>query len=111
MNHHPDTFVTVTRVGTTDENKDAILGHLRDIVALDADEPGTLIQSVQVSRDDPNELWIYEVWASQAALEDHRKNGAAVRARLQPLLTGPFDVHTCTPLFGHGVDFEAILGT
>ena len=110
MTQHPDAFVTITKVVTDPGNTAAVLDILREIVALDADEPGTLVQAVQFDRADPSIIWLYEVWASAQALQAHRANGAAQRGRLAPLVSAPFAVHECTPLFGHGLDLEAIAG-
>ena len=109
MAQHPDAFVTITKVITEPANVPAVLGLLRGIVALDAGEPGTLVQTVQSDRAVPSVIWLYEVWASPQALEAHRVNGAVLRERLAPLISGPYEVHTCTPLFGHGLDLEEIV--
>jgi quinol monooxygenase YgiN len=106
---HPDAFVTITKVVTEPVNTAAVLGILREIVALDAGEPGTLVQTVQVDRAAPSVIWLYELWASAEALEAHRVNGAGPRARLAPLISGVYEVHACTPLFGHGLDLEAMV--
>ena len=108
MSSHPDAFVTITKVVVSPGRADAVVEILREIVALDADEPGTLVQTVQLDRADPDVVWLYEVWASADALREHRANGAAQRARLAPLVGAPFEVHECSPLFGHGVDLAAI---
>jgi quinol monooxygenase YgiN len=108
VSSHPDAFVTITKVVAGPGRAAAVLEILREIVALDADEPGTLVQTVQLDRADPGVVWLYEVWASADALREHRANGAAQRARLAPLVGAPFEVHECSPLFGHGVDLEAI---
>ena len=110
MSPHPDAFVTITKVVTEPGNTAAVLDILREIVALDADEPGTLVQAVQLDRGDPSIVWLYEVWASAQALQAHRANGAAQRERLAPLVGAPFEVHECAPLFGYGLDLEAITG-
>lgn len=109
MTQHPDAFVTITKVITKPGNTAAVLGILREIVALDADEPGTLVQAVQVDRADPSVVWVYELWASAQALQAHRANGVAQRERLAPLVSAPFEIHECAPLFGHGLDLEAIV--
>jgi quinol monooxygenase YgiN len=105
---HPDTFVTITRVVTEPGNTAAVLDLLREIVVLDEDEPGTLVQTIQTDYADPAVIWLYEIWASSEALEAHRANGAVQRARLAPLISAPYEVHVCTPLFGHGLDLEAM---
>ena len=110
MTQHPDAFVTITRVVTEPGTTAAVVAILREIVALDADEPGTLIQAVQLDRADPSVVWLYELWASAQALQAHRANGAAQRERLAPLVGAPFEVHECMPLFGHGLDLQAITG-
>jgi quinol monooxygenase YgiN len=106
---HPDAFVTITKVIVEPASAAAVLDVLREIVALDAHEPGTLVQTVQLDRADPCVFWVYEVWASPQALREHRANGAAQRERLAALVSAPFEVHECSPLFGHGLDLEAIV--
>lgn len=106
---HPDAFVTITKVVIGPADTDAVLEILREIVLLDADEPGTLVQTVQRDRADPGVLWVYEVWASALALEEHRVNGAAQRERLAALDGVTFEVRECSPLFGYGLDLEAIV--
>jgi quinol monooxygenase YgiN len=108
VTRHPDAFVTITRVVTEPGNTAAVLDILREIVVLDAGEPGTLVQTIQVDRADPAIIWLYEIWASADALEAHRANGATQRARLAPLVSVPYEVHACAPLFGHGLDLEAM---
>jgi quinol monooxygenase YgiN len=109
MTQHPDASVTITKVVTEPGNTAAVLDILREIVVLDAGEPGTLVQTVQVDRADTSVIWLYEVWASAEAREAHRANGAAQRQRLAPLISAPYEVHECAPLFGHGLDLEAIV--
>lgn len=109
VSQHPDAFVTITRVVTEPGTTAAVLGVLREIVALDAGEPGTLVQTVQADRADPAVIWLYEVWASADARQAHRANGAAQRDRLASLVSAPYEVHECGPLFGHGLDLEAMV--
>ncbi|MDV6271151.1 putative quinol monooxygenase [Rhodococcus globerulus] len=109
MAHHPDAFVTLTRVSVELSHRDAVLQILREIVELDAGEPGTLVQTVQVDSARPGDIWLYELWASRAALDYHRENGSALRTRLAPLVSAPFEVVSCEPLFGHGLDLEALI--
>jgi quinol monooxygenase YgiN len=109
MAQHPDALVTITKVVTEPAGTAAVLGILREIVVLDAGEPGTLVQTVQVDREAPSVIWLYEVWASAEALEAHRVNGTGPRERLASLISAPYEVHACAPLFGHGLDLEAML--
>lgn len=106
---HPDAFVTLTRVVTVDEHRDELLDLLRQVVALDATEPGTIVQTIQAVESDPNVIWLYELWASQQALDEHRRNGEPLRSQIFPLTT-ELEVVTCAPLFGHGLDLEALTG-
>jgi quinol monooxygenase YgiN len=105
---HPHSFVTLTRFVTDASHRDELLDLLREVVALDKTEPGTLVQTVQTSQDDPNEIWLYELWSSPEALDEHRRNGEQLRSRIFPLATEEVRVIICTPLFGHGLDLEAI---
>ncbi|MFC0449942.1 MULTISPECIES: putative quinol monooxygenase [Rhodococcus] len=109
MVHHPDAFVTLTRVTVDDANRDAVLEILREIVALDATEPGTLVQTVQVDEENDQHVWLYELWASPHDRDLHRDNGAELRGRLAPLISVPFEVITCRPLFGHGLDLARLV--
>jgi quinol monooxygenase YgiN len=101
-------FVTITRVVAAAGRGAEIVDLLREIVARDADEPGTLVQTVQLEHGSPDVIWLYEVWAGATALDAHRANGLDLRERLFPLVAGPLDVTTCQPLFGHGLDLARL---
>jgi quinol monooxygenase YgiN len=104
-------FVTITRVVATAGRGADIVDLLREIVARDADERGTLVQTVQLEQGCPDVIWLYEVWAGTAALEAHRVNGLDLRDRLFPLVAEPIEVTTCQPLFGHGLDLARLVGS
>jgi quinol monooxygenase YgiN len=104
-------FVTITRVVASPGRGPDIVALLGEIVARDADEPGTLVQTVQVERGAPDVIWLYELWADSAAHEAHRRNGLDLRERLFPLVAEPLTVTTCEPLFGHGLDLAHLTDT
>jgi quinol monooxygenase YgiN len=102
-------FVTIVRAVAHPGKGPELIERLREVVERDAGEPGTLAQTIQVEQGSPDVVWCYEVWASVTALEEHRINGADIRDRIAPLIAEPYQVITCTPLFGHGVDLAELV--
>src|SRR4051794_23296279 len=95
--------ITTGRIDPT--RRQQTLAIFREILVLDEQEPGTLIHAFHTDHDDPGRLWVYELWQSMEALEEHRRNQVAVRQRLAPLVPVPFELYYCDPLFAKGVDF------
>jgi quinol monooxygenase YgiN len=98
-------FATITTGRFAPGRRQEAIGVLARMVELDRSEPGTLVQAFHIDRSDPDVLRVYELWASPAALEAHRRNGAHLRAELGPLIVGDFEVHACAPLFAKGIEF------
>jgi len=42
--------------------------------AIAGEEPGRVVFALHRSRDDPNELWIYETWESEEAVGAHESS-------------------------------------
>jgi quinol monooxygenase YgiN len=101
-----DVFATFTTGRFCADGRDAAITVLREMVELDHREPGTLVQAFHIDRSEPNVFRVYELWASQEALEVHRRNGSRLRVRLGPLVEGDFEVHVCDPLVAKGVPFD-----
>ena len=99
----PSGSATFTTGRFREGHRDDAIAVLRDLIDLDHHEPGTLVQAFHLDRDDPNAFRVYELWASEEALEVHRRNGSQLRTRLAPLVVGDFEVHVCAPLVAKGV--------
>jgi quinol monooxygenase YgiN len=100
-----DPILLISKLTLVQGGRSQALDILRRVVQLDRTEPGTIVQAVQADVEDEDILWLYELWESQAALDEHRTNGAELRQSLSPLIAS-IDRHRCTPLFAKGVDFE-----
>src|SRR5689334_552937 len=100
-----DVFATITTGRFAPGCRQAAIAVLARMVELDRSEPGTLVQAFHIDRRDPDVFRVYELWASQAALEAHRRNSGRLRAELAPLVAGDFEVHECAPLFAKGIEF------
>jgi quinol monooxygenase YgiN len=75
-----------------------------DAIAAIAEERGTEMYVVSRSAEDPDVLWCTELFANQAAFDEHRTNDTA--KRLGPTLAeivAARDVLIGTPLRGCGV--------
>jgi quinol monooxygenase YgiN len=98
-------FATITRGRFAGEHQTAGLQVLRQIVDLDADEPGTIIQAFHLADGDPNGFWAYELWESEEALDYHRNRHRRLRAQFELLVDGALEVHRCHPLLAKGLVF------
>jgi quinol monooxygenase YgiN len=61
-----------------------LLAEVERMLATARGEEGTLVYAIHVDRDDPDAVVMYELYASEEALEVHGASGAA--ARFGPLL-------------------------
>jgi quinol monooxygenase YgiN len=85
--------------------RDGLLRELKVAAEQVADLPGCEVWIVNTSPDDPDGLWVYEVWRSR---EDHAASltGDAVRAtieRARPLIAGFGERTTLEPVAGKGL--------
>ena len=90
------------KMQATPGQRDALLAHLRD---ASTPMPGCLLYVVNADPDDPDGIWIYEAWESQAdhqaslQLESVQKLIAAAR----PLIAAMPTRYELEPLFGLGL--------
>lgn len=82
-----------------------LLTILQEAAALVGLAPGSEIWIVNTSPDDPDSVWVYEVWRSQedhaASLNDERIREVIGRAR--PLITSMGDRVELEPIAGKGL--------
>jgi quinol monooxygenase YgiN len=85
--------------------RDALRDLLLEAADLVADLPGCDVWIVNTRPDDPNAIWVTEVWRSEA---DHAASLAgedvkAVIARARPLIAGFGERFTLEPVGGKGL--------
>lgn len=84
---------------------DALAAHLIESADLAQAEPGTELWIVHRSPDDPNVVWVYEVYSDDDARVAHEASAEYQRARegTRAMLGGPPDVLPLLPLSGKGL--------
>jgi quinol monooxygenase YgiN len=85
--------------------RDALLDVLLDAADLVANLPGCEVWIVNTMPDDPDAIWVTEVWRSEA---DHAASLAgddvsAIIARASPLIAGFGERFTLEPVGGKGL--------
>jgi quinol monooxygenase YgiN len=85
--------------------RDALLALLMEGVS---DLPGCDLYVVNISADEPDSIWIYEAWHSEAdhaaSLNDERVR--EVISRAMPLIAGFGDQIKLQPVFGKGLSMN-----
>lgn len=78
---------------------------LSEAKAAAALEPGTLAFAIHTSSDDPDLLWVYELYESKDAQIAHSSSAAtaALRAALADLLVAPLSVRRAALREGFGL--------
>ena len=68
-------------------------------------EPGTIVYSLHADNADANVLWMFEVYADDAALSAHSTSDEFKRVSktLRPFLGAAPELIVCTPLHGKGI--------
>jgi quinol monooxygenase YgiN len=85
--------------------RDALLDELLQAADLVADLPGCEVWIVNTMPDDPDAIWVTEVWRSEADHAASLANDAvkAVIARARPLIAGFGERFTLEPVAGKGL--------
>ena len=96
------------KIRATPDQREALLGHLLDAARLLADLDGCHLYLVSRAIDDPDGIWVTEVWRSQAdhqvsLAHDAIKNLIAVA---RPLIAGMSDRSEFAPAGGKGLHPE-----
>jgi quinol monooxygenase YgiN len=86
--------------------RQALISALQPMVQVVLDEePGTEVYCLHASSDDPDAVWIYEVFTDQAALTAHAENEqkhADAGAKVGALMGKPIELHWAEPLTAKG---------
>lgn len=85
--------------------REALLEILLEAADLVADLPGCEVWIVNTMPDDPDAIWVTEVWRSEADHAASLANDAvkAVIARARPLIAGFGERFTLEPVAGKGL--------
>jgi quinol monooxygenase YgiN len=85
--------------------RDALLGLLLEAAGLVADLPGCEVWIVNTMPDDPDAIWVTEVWRSEAehAASLTNEDVRAIIARARPLIAGFGERFTLEPIGGKGL--------
>jgi quinol monooxygenase YgiN len=84
---------------------DKVLAALTDASAAAAGEEGTLVYAIHVAPDDPDAVWMYELYASPEAQAAHSGSEATARLRaaVKDLLAEPLTVSRGVPSRAFGL--------
>lgn len=82
-----------------------VVAALEDASVAAADEEGTLVYAIHVAPDDPDTVWMYELYASPEAQAAHSGSTAtaALRAAVADLLNEPLAVSKGVPAKAFGL--------
>jgi quinol monooxygenase YgiN len=102
-------FAAMVKFTVKPTQKENLLSHIHALAAQVQDEDGTLLYLAHSSVHDENELWMYEMFSGQAALEAHRSSlvhDLAIQALAECLDIDP-EVHELeVTVVGKGVPDE-----
>lgn len=102
----PSTLAVHARFTAHPGRGDELLRAVEDMFPTAAQEPGTLVYAAHRDRDDPDAVVMYEVYLSDAALDDHGASAAASRFgdALDDLLATEPEVCFSHPVRALGLD-------
>ena len=66
-------IIVAVKITTLAGKRDAMLDRARVLVDLTRQEPGNISYGFYSAADDPDGILIFELWASQQALDEHKK--------------------------------------
>jgi quinol monooxygenase YgiN len=95
----------VAKLTSVPGKRDELAEALRQAVANTHGEPGTLIYILHADTKEHDILWMYELYADQAALDAHMGSEGfkAIGPAIGGLLGAAPELHFVTPLFGKGL--------
>lgn len=87
---------------------DELVAAVEDMFETVLNEPDTLVYALHRDNDDPDVVWMYELYATSEGLEEHGRSDAAERfgERLEDLLAEEPYVGFTTPLRAKGMRVE-----
>lgn len=98
-------IAVVVRMKAADGQRDALAGALQTALNTAAGEPGTIYYVLHEDPADEQVLWMYEMYADQAALESHASSDAykALGPAIRPFLAGRPELTFLKPIGGKGL--------
>ena len=100
-----DQIVVIAKLTAREGMRPQLVDALWNLVESSAAEPGTLIYLLHADKADASVLWIYEVFANDAARVVHRDSDAlkAAYPAMEPYLARKIELFFTTPLGGKGL--------
>ena len=97
------------KMKTQPGQRDALTAHLLQAAALMPDIDGCYLYVISHATDDPDGIWITEVWRSQADHQASLTNDTvkAIIAAARPLIAGMSDRTEFIPVGGKGIPDSA----
>jgi hypothetical protein len=102
-------LVVVRHAIVKPNRRDELIERFHKIVAMDeAKEPGTIVQSFQFERDNPNAFWEYLVYANAEARSIHLQHLEEMGhiAQTKDIYEDRGTSVACTPLCAKGIDVK-----
>ncbi len=98
-------FGLIGKLKTQSGQREALVGHLLNAASILRDMEGCYLYVINRATDDPDTVWVTEVWRSQA---DHQASLAHdgirdIIASARPLLAEPPDGFEVAPVGGKGL--------
>ncbi|GAC1329309.1 MAG: hypothetical protein NVSMB13_16860 [Mycobacteriales bacterium] len=95
----------LAKIVANEGRRDEALDVLRAMVAAVQEEAGTEVYVLHTQDDDPNVIWVYELYTDLAARQAHGAGETfqTLRSSLQGLTAAPTEILTLTPLAATGL--------
>jgi quinol monooxygenase YgiN len=100
-------FSSTQRIVVRPDRRDQLMRLWAKVRAFDEKEPGTLVQAWHVSVENPNVIWIWELWESEAALESHRVTLRQFRPEMEECILEWPELNICTLAMAKGLPIES----
>jgi quinol monooxygenase YgiN len=105
VNQTVNQIAVVARLQANEGQRDALAAALQAALNTAAAEPGTVYYILHEDSTDADGLWMYEMYADQAALEAHSSSGGykALGPAIRPFLAARPELTFLKPIGGKGV--------
>ncbi len=98
-------IAVIAKVKAIEGKREALVGALQAGLDTAAGEPGTIFYILHEDAADEHTLWVYEMYADQAAVDAHLSSDAykALGPAIRPFLDGRPELTVVKPIGGKGV--------
>jgi quinol monooxygenase YgiN len=98
-------FAVIARIPLQEGAKDDFVTAFGRAIANAEAEDGTLQYVLHADAEDPDLMWVYELYADRAALDAHLRSEAmrSLLPTLGPYIAGRADIRVVEPLTGKGL--------